>query len=388
MKRRVTTILASVALLLVASVVAVVAGVAVRESRSGGNPQVGAPTAADPTRAAPTYSSGTPAWASLPADSNAVAGGISGSTLSVVGYAPGATALMLYDFDTTATSPQPKATALPLPAGSILLGFAIDSSGTRWIGENAVLVRVPPGGTPQSYAIPQPMSMLTPPFSGPSGPSGLPPTDTGQVSAIAILDGKVALGRRGAPEITMFDPATSAFSHVSLGPGVGDVATLTSPDPHTLFFTVNRSGKTPNMGNDIVGVFDATTGKTLALPFAARTLSSASGHVAVAGFGLGLFDQSGSLLRAPAGTAAFDESRVALLANDVTAVRIAGNSHEVAFVGPNGAELRRVEYAAVIGRDAANRAAPYSSTFSFVVSDGSGALWFGLVGRPEIYRLS
>jgi hypothetical protein len=174
---------------------------------------------------------------------------------------------------------------------------------------------------------------------------------------------------------------------VSLGPGVGDVANLANVSNAVLFFTVNHSGTTPSLGNDVVGIYDPRSHSTIALPHAARALSSANGHVAIAGFGVGLLDRSGAVLRAARTTSSYDESRVVLLANDVTVLRVAGNTHRVSFIDASGVELRRVEYAAVIGRDRTNNPMPYSSTFSFLSADPSGAVWFGLVGRPEVYRI-
>lgn len=373
-------------------VAAVAAALGLRQYREDGQSRNSGSGAGQPSGAAAAasdrFTTGTTPWATLPDSANPVAGEVSGTTLSVVGFAPGGTSLVLYSFSASATSSPPSVLPLPLPAGSSLLGLATGPDGSRWIGENAMLVRVGPDGATTSFSVPAPQFLLPSGFGGPPGPSGAPPVESGQITAIAATSGPIVLGRRGAAELTLFDPSLRTFSHVAVPSGLGDAASFAMSSASAVFFSVNHSGRTPGMGNDAIGRFDLATRSFRVLDQPARSIGAGpSGHVVYGGFGTGILDALGATVR-PRSPMTYDETRVALLPGDLTVVHSKANTHEVVFLRADGSEARRVEYAAVIGRDKAGNSVPYSSAFSFLDGDVAGGVWFGLFGRPEIYRVA
>lgn len=334
--------------------------------------------------AALSFSPGlTPAF-TLPLDAQPIKGAALGAALVVLALPEGERNLSLFLYDGQAIDRR----ALPLPTAGSLAGLAAGHDGTIWVAAGDSLVRVDSGGGVRRLSIPRPRYVFPPELRGPASPAGLPPTEDGQATALAIgAEGDVLIGRLGFPEITTFDPRTSAFDAMPLPNGSGDVATFATGPQGLIFFTVNRSGTTPGLLFDALGIYDSRGHTARVIPQPARSVAANTQTVVVAGYGIGRIDGTGTIRGRVLPGAAYDETQIGLGSDGVTVIKVAGASPEVAFLDANGRELRRVTYAAVMTADRSGATRIYSSAFAFVVDVG-GSNWFALFGRPEVYRLN
>lgn len=373
----------AITLIAVAAAVAViVAGFELREIRST---RTETPAQALAPSVTPFTSGVAPATA-LPGGGNSVAAVLSGGTLAVIGFPPGATELKLYTVDTAHPGAAITVIGTGLPAAGTSAAIAASANGDIWIGQNDAIVQVS-GGSVRRLALPRPQVALPPQFRGPPAPLGLPPTEDGQVTALAWSRAGLLIGRLGYAELTLLDPTTSLFTHIAMPAGVGDATAMAAGPGGSVLFTVNHSGVMPGLLNDAIGIFDPSGRTIYGVSLPAKVLAANATHLARAGYGLGVIDGTGAPVGQPSPGTAYDLSRVAIRTNDEIVVRVAGNSHQVAFIALNGRETKRVEYAAVLGTDGRGTSVPYSSAFTFAVVDPSNAVWFGLFGRPELYRV-
>ncbi len=272
--------------------------------------------------------------------------------------------------------------ALPVEGAGLWAAIATSEDGQTWIGAQDKLLRIDAAGSQSVFALPAPAYPLTGPVAGPSSPMG--PIETGQITALAALDGAVYVGRAGQAELTRFDVSSRSFDQIALPGGTGDVASLVVSGPHQLAFTVNRSGTVPGRLNDVLGFVDTRTGAIAAVPRPARAIAANGSELAVSSAGVGLFDSSGRALRDETrGT--FDLSSLALTQTGVTKLRASG-THEIVSLDRSGRELARQVYRVPI-LPRRTGVVPYTARWAFALVDRAGALWFAAQGRPEIYRV-
>lgn len=275
---------------------------------------------------------------------------------------------------------------LPLQALGSRVSIASGEDGSLWVGANYQLVRVGTGGSTASYAVPEATAMLPLNYRGGGGPPGFPPPDNGQITGIAVVGNTVFLGRAGAAELTTLDTATGAYGHLPLGSGVGDIAQLARLDDGHIAFSVNHSGSQTGRLSDAVGFVEISSGSVRVIHVSARAITVASKRLLFAGAdGIGFLDGTLALGNSSDGRG-YDLSAIGSLTDGTIVVRVAGNTHELAFISQGGGERRRVVYqAAVITDSITGGRVPYSSALVFAVPGATGGIWFALYGSPALY---
>lgn len=335
-------------------------------------------------RAAMTFAAGIAAAFMLPGDAHPIKAALKGSHLLLLGVPEGERNLSLFTYDGARTDRRP----LPLPSVGVIAGLAVGTDEKVWVGAGDTLVRVDANRAVHRFAVPRPRHTFAAQFRGPAAPPDLPPTEDGQITAVAVAGGRVLLGRLGFPEITVFDPTTSSFEHVALGGGLGDVASFAQGPGAKVFFTVNRSGRTPGLLFDSVGIYDANTAGSTLAPHPARALASNGRVVAFSGYGFGRLDAAGVLQGPVVPSGEYDQTRIGLRSDGTLIAKVAGDRPDIAFLSGDRSELTRIRYSAVQITDRIGRTTVYSSALSFVIVDGRDVVWFGLFGRPEVYKLT
>jgi hypothetical protein len=346
----------------------------------------GAVEGAAPRHVAPaTVTAGTAPITNLPDNAQPVAAAPVENELVVLGRPSGKNDLMIYRLDSLG------AVRSQVPSGLTALGFrvglAVAPDRTAWIGAGSRLVRVASDGTVTPFTLPRPQHPLSLAQRGvaPLG-SGLSLVENGQITSLALADGSLFIGRAGHQEITRLEPSAGVFESIPLL-GIGDVEAFSSGGGR-LLFTVKHSGSNPSAVSDKFGIFDLTTRTISSVPLRARALGANGQRIAVSGVdGVRLLDDPAGAARTLAPQGRYDESRIALRADGVSVVRLAGGVNEVAFVDASGREVERRQYQVAIVASPAGGRVPYASTFVFASTTADRAVWFGLYGSPAIYRL-
>lgn len=342
----------------------------------------GAPAPVASVSIAPSFSAGVAPAFSLPDDAHPIKATIAGKQLAMLATPAGQRTLALYTFEFATRLV--RRIDLPLVGGGVLADIAASADGSLWIAAFDRLVHVRQDGTMQEFAIPRPRHVFPPALRGPSSPSGLPPTEDGQATALIEAGDQVLIGRMGYPEITRFDPNTATFTHLPLY-AVGDVQSFTGTSAGAVFFVVRRSGVTTTLF-DGIGMYEPSTERARRVEQAARAIASNGHLIAFSGYGLGLLRPSGDRDALLHSSNAYDEHRVAIRSDDTLALKVASRP-AIAFLDRSGAEIKRVEYAAVLGRTPGGGIAPYDSALTFAVVGASDEVWFALFGRPDVYRI-
>lgn len=366
------------------AVLIVVLGVQLPAVRNGlADNGVGRPPAdTQAANAAPqtSFSPGLAPLFALPDDTHPIRAAAGPGFVAFLGTPRDERNLSLFFFDGRRIDRKP----LPLPSAGVLAGLVVTADGLVWVAAGDGLVRVDVNRAVHRFALP-PTRYDFPQGFKPADPSGLPPTESGQATAVALAGQKVLVGRLGFPEITVFDPATSTFSAVDVR-AVGDVSAFARGPAGTNYFTVNRSARTGVL-YDAIGSYDNTTGAVTALLQPARSIASNGSTVAFAGFGIGQIDQQGQIGRPPVRSDVYDQSRIGVRSDGSMVVRAAGGQPEMVVMDSRGRELRRVAYSAVTITDRRGATTLYASAPTFIVVDAEDSVWFALFGRPEVYRL-
>ena len=291
--------------------------------------------------------------------------------------------LLLWQIDTTTKATQ--RIALGLNTGGLWHALAIADDGTAWVGTRDVLAHVHRDHSIDRITVPAAQAPLPPAFVSRAGGAG----SNGAISAMAVVGPTLLIGRAGHHELTTFDTGTHVFGQQVLPPPLGEVKSAVTGGGRAII-TATRSGIDPLAGRDAAGLVDPVARSVVELPLLPGVLSASGDLLGIASWlavpgavrsELRVVDVRGapiwSLDAQP-----YDATRFAVRRDGMIAVRAAGAAAEVAIIGADGRESRRVAYAAV--RDPLSTAVP---AFAFAAYGPDDALWFGVRGRPEIYRI-
>jgi len=357
-----------------ALVVGVASGAALRAIRSSPPGEDPARVLADPSPSGVPRSTGTAPALTLPDDALTLRAAFRDGRLYVLARIRLEQNLSLFVIEGRTARVLSK-TRLPLEEGGQWTGLAVDEDGTAWAASRSSIVRVAR----------QRITELTPPpaqgrVGGPPSPGGLPPIEDGQITAVAIAQGRVLFGRAGFAEVTVLDPATLAFTRIATPSDVRDLAPVSGG---AILTTGRGQGGTPS---GTVALVDVGASLVRALPLAANGIASnGSRFVAATPTAMALLDRSGvGLSTGPA--SGYDLDRLALTSGDLVIARVGGVQPQVAVIEPSGRESRRFTYSTVLDKKG-DAMVPFASRFSFVVIGDRDEAWFGLVGRPDVYRL-
>lgn len=275
-------------------------------------------------------------------------------------------------------------TRLDLEDAGVWAGLGVDNAGVVWVAIRDKVLRID-AGLVETYPLP-PVQYPLPSELQLGQPSGAPVTPIGFATSLAVAGDSIVIGRTDAVELVVMSRATRHLRQLPLPPGTGDIAELVPGPNGSVIFTVTRSGRTPGLLNDVVGVADPATGlvRTFGLP--ARGLSASPSSIAVGGASINVLDADGRPSRPSAFAERYDVRRLALRSDGTIVVRVNG-SHELAIIDHQGREAGRIQYAVPIVKLSRGPAQPYNSSLAFAVPAPDRAVWFSLDGRPELYRV-
>lgn len=277
-----------------------------------------------------------------------------------------------------------RGTPLGLAPGGLWHGLDVDDRGNAWIATRDRLVRVDASGTPSVLPLPAAAHRLPWEFGG----HARAPHVWGFATSLAWSGDRVAIGRAGHREITLFDPAAARWSSVRLD-GHGEVVELRRYTSGTLAFTATRSDVDPLAGHGSSGFVDLPAATLSQVPVVASSIAAAPGSLAYRGPAMPPFGAAQALGVMLGGRSfwhrdapGYDTSRFAVRADGTLAVRAAADARELVLIRPDGIEDRRVRFAAPAPGGRAPT--PRLSAIAF----GSGtSVWFALKGVPQLYRI-
>lgn len=292
--------------------------------------------------------------------------------------------LVLWQVDTRSRA----TTAIPLgiTTGGLWHALGVAEDGTVWVGTRDVLVHVHRDRSLEWISVPAAQSPVPAGFTSRAGAQNA----VGAITSLAAVGDTLLLGRAGHREITRFDTIAQRFTHIVLPTPFGEVKTIVRAPGTSAIFTTTRSSTDPTGTRDATGAFDVGSSRTAELPISSGVLVARGDSVAYVTWtatagtvraDLSVVDARGAK-RWSTDAHPYDATRFALRGDGEVAVRVSGAAAEVAFLGPDGLELRRIAYAAT--RDPAAPAVPALAFASFGPGDD---LWFAVRGRPEIYRI-
>jgi hypothetical protein len=167
------------------------------------------------------------------------------------------------------------------------LGLAVGPDGSRWLGLYRSVVRVRPDRTTEELPIPA------------SRPPGLAAEGgrNGEVTAIAVDDAALYLGRAGIPALTRLDLTSGRTVALALPSDMPDVARIARGPGGDFFFTANQHSS-PS-ATESTARFRRANGQVEPLPYRGRRLAANSAWVAVATPDVRFLDATLNETRAP-----------------------------------------------------------------------------------------
>lgn len=353
--------------------------------RLGARPESAAAPAPCATEIAADRTPGSPPFASLGAGVAPEQVAFRGDVVLFTAFAPCVETheLVLWELDTRTRATT--STSLRVTTGGLWHALAVAGDGSVWVGTRDVLVHVHRDRSLEWIAVPAAQAPVPPGFTARAGASG-----AGAITALAAIGNVLLLGRAGHQELTAFDTVSERFAPIRLPLPFGEVKSIVAgPGPRAAFMAT-RSADDPLRVQDAAGLIDVPSLLVSDLPVVARTLGASGDQLAYAQWTaitggvrseLGVLSPGGRL-RWSVDAQAYDASRFAVHADGSLAVRLAGGAAEVAFMGADGHETRRVKFATT--RDRSGASVPALALAAF---GPDNALWFAVRGRPEIFRI-
>jgi hypothetical protein len=387
-----TTVLALVAALIIGCGSARSAGSPTAETSPSSIPATSGPSPGScATDDAREWSPGVQRFTSIPGARQPRYAAFDGTTLLTVAPACDGE-LVLWRIDTR--SGGARAQPLGMPGAGGWGGLDVTADGSVWVCGVDQLARIRRSGAIDHLPVPSAQHRLPLGFRGPGEPNAvpsLPPTLNGQITSLVALRDVVLIGRAGFRELTVYRVSEERFESVELPSPLGDVQRLARAGTDAAIFSINRSVQDPIRLSDSTGHYDARSGRVSALAVPAQDVAGAENTFAFSGW-RGPWGSARSVLVRAASDGAeqaaiaadgYDPLGLAVRGDGLIAVRAAGNAHEIVFIDPSGRERRRVEYAAVQGHGRP----PYGGRLSMAGFAPDGSFWFGIWGRPDLYRI-